>query len=234
MPPPRSLTPFGSPIVEDDCLNGWIIEVTGGTGVGQKRIIADTVESTETIYLVKAWDTTPDATSTFKLYHHQYKIVPSTAADATYHIQFDPVSNFYAPEVIHDLTNQRTLHLSPNQWSMTAQRTGTGQPSVYFWDQGSIWFDVAPDDAYVYEVEYRYIPPDLTLATDEPQIPEPWHTPIVYWAMHEIYRRHQESGEAWAVKKDLQDMMNNILSQDELLYDKTYGIMEVSGYGDNY
>jgi len=218
---------------DDDLFNGWLLEITGGTGEGQFRTIIDTDLASSTITVAKNWDTTPDATSEFTLYHHEYKVVNTADTGSSYHIAMSSVNTFYAPQTLHDLNNQRTLNLSPNQWSMSGQRLNTGIPSVFFWDQGSIWFDVAPDTGISYELEYRYVPADLTTATESPSVPEPWHMPIVYWAMHEVYRRHQESNEAYAVKRDLQDMMNTIVQPGELAYDKVYGIMEVAGYGND-
>ena len=218
-----------TPVPADDAYNGWFLE----TADGQRRIISDSVAATDAIYVSKAFDTAPSAGEDLTLYHHQFKLLPGANAESPDNITVDFVSNFIAPEVIHDLTNQRTLYLSPDKWSMIAQRTGYGTPSTFFWDQQSIWFDVAPDSDIVYEMEYRRVPPALAATTDEPQIPEPWHTPVIYWALHEVYRRHQESTEAWAVKQDLNDMMRQILTPDELVYDKMDGIMEVSRYGDN-
>ena len=62
----------------DDEPNGMFIEITAGTGSGQKRHIEDYVASTKVVTVYPAWDTAPDATS-------QYKVEPfSTAAVGEY------------------------------------------------------------------------------------------------------------------------------------------------------
>lgn len=58
----RSAASFG-----DDTIIGATILITGGTGVGQARLITDFVGSTDTA-TVAAWTTTPDNTSTYVIF----------------------------------------------------------------------------------------------------------------------------------------------------------------------
>lgn len=51
----------------DDAFNGAMIEITGGTGSGQRRLITDYVGATDTATVNKAWDTNPNATSTYSI-----------------------------------------------------------------------------------------------------------------------------------------------------------------------
>lgn len=51
----------------DDLINGCIIVISGGTGVGQVRVITDWVSATDTA-TVSTWTTTPDNTSTYVLF----------------------------------------------------------------------------------------------------------------------------------------------------------------------
>jgi hypothetical protein len=53
----------------DDYYNGWIIELTGGTGAGQVRTISDYVGGTLTATVTPDWSTTPDATTTYDLFN---------------------------------------------------------------------------------------------------------------------------------------------------------------------
>lgn len=50
----------------DDVMNGATIFITGGTGIGQRRLVTDWVSATDTA-TVDAWNTTPDNTSTYKV-----------------------------------------------------------------------------------------------------------------------------------------------------------------------
>lgn len=51
----------------NDRLNGMTLQITGGTGVGQARIIEDYVDSTDTA-TVGTWTTTPDSTSSYVIF----------------------------------------------------------------------------------------------------------------------------------------------------------------------
>ena len=51
----------------DDQPNGMFIEITSGTGSGQKRHVEDYVASTKVLTVYPAWDTQPDATSQYKV-----------------------------------------------------------------------------------------------------------------------------------------------------------------------
>ena len=51
----------------DDQPNGMFIEITAGTGSGQKRHVEDYVASTKVLTVYPAWDTAPDATSNYEI-----------------------------------------------------------------------------------------------------------------------------------------------------------------------
>lgn len=52
---------------DNDYYNGLTLEITSGTGVGQKRVIQDYAGGTRTC-TVLTWDTTPDSTSVYAVY----------------------------------------------------------------------------------------------------------------------------------------------------------------------
>ena len=51
----------------DDFPNGMFIELTSGTGSGQKRHVEDYVASTKVLTVYPAWDTAPDATTGYEV-----------------------------------------------------------------------------------------------------------------------------------------------------------------------
>lgn len=53
----------------DDLYNYLIVLIDAGTGVGQARMITDYVGSTRVATVDRAWITTPDATSTYRVHH---------------------------------------------------------------------------------------------------------------------------------------------------------------------
>src|SRR5210317_333730 len=56
-----------SSFTADDQPNGMFIEITAGTGSGQKRHVEDYVASTKVLTVYPAWDTAPDATSQYRV-----------------------------------------------------------------------------------------------------------------------------------------------------------------------
>lgn len=52
----------------DDFYKGCEIEIIGGTGVGQRRIISSNNRTNKEVTVVSAWTTTPDSTSAFRIY----------------------------------------------------------------------------------------------------------------------------------------------------------------------
>ena len=56
----------------DDDWNNHLIEITGGTGVGQRRAITDTTDAGDVLAIAPNWDVTPDNTSTYVIYASQH------------------------------------------------------------------------------------------------------------------------------------------------------------------
>ena len=66
----NTITLDASALAHDDVYIGSTIELTGGTGSGQKRIISDYVGSSKVATVSENWTTNPDATSTFSVTGH--------------------------------------------------------------------------------------------------------------------------------------------------------------------
>lgn len=62
-----TITLDASASATDDFYNGCLIEIVGGTGVGQSRIISDYVGSTKVASVGSNWATNPDNTSVFRI-----------------------------------------------------------------------------------------------------------------------------------------------------------------------
>lgn len=95
----------------DDELNGGIIEITGGTGVGQFRQIDDYVGSTDTA-TVTTWTTNPDSTST-------YRITPMFVLQTA-----SSVSSAVWAETTRQLTGSQTFNITGNLSGTVGSVTG--------------------------------------------------------------------------------------------------------------
>lgn len=63
-----TLTLDSSAVAVDDYYNNMVLYLDGGTGSGQVRMITDYVGSTKVASVTPNWTTTPDSTTTFKVY----------------------------------------------------------------------------------------------------------------------------------------------------------------------
>lgn len=206
--------PAGSSAI-DDAYNGWIVEITGGTGESQSRMVTD-YDGTTLIATVHAdWDTNPDATSTFSLYKNFMKYLPSSNSEATKHIALSPVSEICTVLKVRDLEEEYELVPKERTYFFTSGLTIPGTPTAY-WEYGnSLYFDVPVDEVRGYELLYARYPSSLTLATDEPEIPAPLHEAILMWCVWQGHKRNQDTTMAYAVKRDLIDFMETMREQRE-------------------
>jgi len=72
--------------------------------------------------------------------------------------------------------NENSSPLAPitlNQQDLVPSKTGT--PQFYFFKKNRIKLCPAPDTAYTFRIHYSYAVTDMTLATDQPDIPSPYH-----------------------------------------------------------
>lgn len=68
----------------DNAYKGMVINTTGGTGSGQKRVITSYVGSTKVATVTPAWTTQPDATTTYSIpANHLYRPVDAGAETLT-------------------------------------------------------------------------------------------------------------------------------------------------------
>lgn len=63
-------TSSDSPLLttDDNFFKGCEIEIIGGTGEGQRRVITSSSKSGDSVTVVSAWTTTPDSTSAYRIY----------------------------------------------------------------------------------------------------------------------------------------------------------------------
>lgn len=216
----QTITLAGGSGANDDQYNGWVVEITGGTGVGQSRLIVDYSGTSLVATVNEAWDTNPDSTSTYSLYKRFMKILDTGAVGASDNIVISPVSSFYAVSKITDLEDLVDLEPAERTENWSADLTEDSAPSSYFVQGDTIYFNTAYSSERYYRMEYVRIPPDLSSDDSEPELPEPWHEAIALWAIWKGLIRSQESQEAWARKKDLMDLIETTATQYEVSHER--------------
>lgn len=93
---PTTITLRAALSAADNAFNGMMIRITGGTGVGQRRLIVGFVGATDIATVNKAWDTNPDATSTYSIDAAAY-YAPVTSGEESvtiYHYKDGKVHEF--------------------------------------------------------------------------------------------------------------------------------------------
>lgn len=195
-----------------DRYKDWVVEITGGTGSGQKRlIVAYSAARVATVH--KVWDTVPDATSTFKLTKNFSLYLPDSSAIVADHVPISSVSGIMAVMKVVDLASGMALARADRTQDFTRIELSSGNPSVYQDFDGGLYFNSLVPAGRYYEVRYHGFPAALTELTDEPQIPPQFHEGILLWAVWWGLRRAQEYSGAYSTKKDLEDVMETALQQ---------------------
>ena len=202
-----------------DYYNGWVLEISAGTGSGQTRLIVDyDVSRITTVH--KAWDTTPDNTSTYKLYKRFMKFVSSTDSTADENITLDPNTELLSPLKIIDTEAETVLQRADRTEAFINSMTSNGDPTSYYYYDNQIVFDYSVAENRWFKLEYIRILPNLTLGSDVPLIPEQFHDAIVLYAYWWGLMRSQEDTTAYSIKRNLIDLMNSLATAIEYDYER--------------
>ncbi len=216
--------PFGVSVY-DNVYNGWIVEITDGTGEGQKRFIIAYDGDTLTATVHKAWDTTPDNTSVVSLYKNFEKFLLSTDVESAYHIPLSATSEMCAILKVRDLENEEDLVPRERGQFFTANLTESGIPTTY-WEYGnSLYFDLAIDEVRSYEIKYVKYPEVLLTASQIPEIPIPFHEALSMWCTGNGHKRNRDAQLAYSVKRDLIDFMETMREARDLKMEMENGYL---------
>lgn len=200
----------------DDELNGWIVEITAGTGAGQTRLIVDsTVNAPDvTLEVNTEWDTNPDNTSEYALYKGFFAFLAARILTVdNWHILLDPVTVLHDIVRVRDVQTNADLVLASHGESFTSSQAQSGIPSEYLRYGDQLILDVAVAERRVFEILYTKNPTALSVDTQVPCLPEIFHQGIILWAVHEIQRMNQAFGPAYTTKRELEDFMEIAVQQ---------------------
>lgn len=130
----------------DDYFNGLSITITGGTGVGQVRIIEDYVGATKVATVDKPWTTTPNATST-------YSITSWTTASVNQYVNASPqgrarIVRYVSATVVEAITEYpffNTSAIDAGRWELEhgyedVWSAAKGWPRSVTFHEGRLYF----------------------------------------------------------------------------------------------
>ncbi len=211
----------------DDYYNNWVISLDSGTGSGQTRFVADYAGSSLNAVPAEDFSTAPDSDTVFTLSKRFVKFVGSGASDAGDNLVLDPTEDFGVVLKVTDLEDEQVLGQANRSQNYAGSLTETGTPSSYYFYGNAIYFDVVPDAARWYQMEYYKQPSELTTKDDEPDVPNIWHEGILLYALWWGRHWQGEFTEAYATKRDLIDFMETTKQSFEMQYERELGTLTV-------
>lgn len=223
----------GFPMNLNSDFDGWRVDIIGGTGAGQKRLITSSVAAglNEVCTVHKAWDTVPDAASTFRITKNFMFLLDNTAAGSytSYHIQLDPHVNTDSIIKIVDKSNNTVLDRT---WDKDLLETGDrdiGVPSVWYRYGNKIVFDTCFKDETVFELLYYAHPLALTQANQVPNIPVPFHEAVALYAITKLKVRAGDYDGQYVEKRNLIDLMETLRLPNSMSTEADY--MTIAQWG---
>lgn len=208
-----------------DTFNGWLICIDDGTGAGQIRLIVDWDGSDATVHY--DWDTEPDETSEYTLYKRHMRLANSADADAAYHITMPTTNGVVNVLKIEDVKDGRELNYAGRTESFPGNIVATGIPLGYVRYGNTLYFDVAPNEARWYRMEYEKELSSLTTSTDEPEIPEQWQEILWLWLVWKARTWAFEPNAAYGAKRDFTSFMESIQLPSEMEFERQDAHLEV-------
>lgn len=124
---------------------------------------------------------------------------------------------------VYDLTGDRELEYENRFESFAPAAPTFGEATRYYKMARGFRLDVWPETARTFMVRYmrgpRILPADSLTA--EPELPENFHRAVVLHALWWGYRRAQENNSAYATKKDLDELLQQLRTEYDLQSEHT-------------
>ncbi len=229
----NTLTLESGSLTTDDVYNGMVVTIDSNTGSGQSRLITDFVGSSLVATVSKAWNTTPDVTSTYSINKEFYKFRESTDADVGRNILVSDKAKILTVTRLKDVDDGRELVYREKSETFVTSRDSAGTATVWYLEGDGLRFNIPPNDTRWFEANIRILPDDMTVVGDVPFVPEGFHEVMVLWCIWYGLRRDRNFSGAYSTKRDIIDLMRGLKSEYDLRYEEVDGHMEVVGYGFN-
>jgi hypothetical protein len=248
-----TITPLPAVInsfLDSASLKDYVIEITGGTGIGQKRVIIDSARVGPAMVCAfnKNWDILPDATSQYKLYRNWAGFNEIAVAYSGFYnqtglpqvyeenIPLSTVTQLDTVLKIVDMTNGDEIEYGFTGDSYDSVMQGTPAiPAAWAIVGNKIVFDslVDPNVTFKFEcvLKPRVFNPATDAADDElnrPDFPEQWHQVILAKVIEKLFCSvpEPEFASYWGAQYDNQ--LLELQNDGSLLTMRmNYGMMEV-------
>lgn len=178
-----------------------------------------------TLYLTKVSGTfLPGETVT--LYQREFVFVSGTDPRSAVGIPYTPANGVPLDIVgLHDIGNGTPLEETSKRERWLSPDSTVGTPTAFYRVPKGVVFDTWPTDGLTYVVRYQRGPKTLgyTITTEEPELPAQFHYGLVLFGTWWGLRRAQESNDAYAVKKDLEEFMLRTRTENDFQDDLVSG-----------
>jgi hypothetical protein len=219
----KTVTLDASAGANDGQYNGWVLDASS-----LLTLIVAYDGSSRTATLATTLAAAP--TGAYSLYKRFMKLAKASDVGAGENIILSSVSAIKEVQKIICLEDETEIVPAERTETFANGLTSPGRPSSYFRRGAQIIFDCPMDEELWYHMEYVRIPPDLTLDTDEPEMPETFHEAIMMWALWRGYHWMQETDMAYSTKRDIIDFMSTTRSPGEMSLDREDAMMVLENW----
>ena len=207
--------------------------LTGGTSGASALVLSSFgAAGSTTVYLVKQSGTfTPGETVTVRDREYRWNAVAAPVNPAIQTgIPYVRASGRPLEIVsVTDVDSETDLERHLKTDTLSVVSNATGRPASFVKIPSGVRLDIWPDATYTYMVRYARGPALLayTDADVEPEVPAQMHRALELMAIWWGYRRAQESTDAYAVKRDLDDFLRRVRTEYDLQDEYTSGQIKV-------
>ena len=189
---------------------GWVVEY------GQQRRLI-TGWNGSVLSLAEAFDPQPTASTELTLYKNFFPFVITSDHDG----EAMPVAagDVVAIQRVEDLTTKRLIARSSRVDSNISSLLMRSHPNLYEHRGSALYFNTSPPADMVYLVTYHGRREELIAVDQEPAIPSAWHECLVLWAVWWILKRMFQWDGAYATRRDLESVIQNLQQESENAWD---------------
>jgi len=178
-----------------------------------------------TVYLTKVTGTfTTGETVTF--YQREFQFVSGTDPRTAFGIPYTAANGVPFDIVgVTELGSSTPLDETSKRERFLTSESTVGTPTAFYRVPKGVVFDTWPTDGLAFLIRYQRGPRTLgyTETTAEPELPAQFHYGLVLFGIWWGLRRAQESNDAYATKKDLEEFMLRTRTENDFQDDLVSG-----------